>query len=391
MDTVFQPFYGLDVEALYSRYHPIIDFLLFLTFFTAISRLTLGQRFPGRAGKALAVSIGFILTVSLVLAEARLGFSLRSFGPLAAGVLIGVVGFVIFLLIKHAGTGTATAGSLALIVTYFALRAVMPGFFLWVQGNPWAGFLHSLLVLAVFVSLFRLLSAVFGNRGPSGGLLKAARQAASPGKNQHVEEEKRTDRAELSILKHRLSRFTGKAIRNSEQIAEEIREIIAIVGEYGGAPGAGPLIAKRLRRIASFEHEAERELKRVAKLDDRLKRFDLSEMVEIKARYGKLSAEQKKACRKRFLEAREKFVEEQHVQKLTTAVKEYQRRFAHCVEMAVQVLQAGRAQEAREWLEKALEEEQHASELLRDVLRMEKRLMALVKKQIRETETAAPS
>ncbi len=388
LDGLFQPFYGLDFGVLYDRYHPIIDFVLFAFFFVAIARFTLEKRFPGRPGKAIAISIGFVLALSLVLAERSLGFSLRSFGPIAAGILIGTVGLTVFLLIKHAGAGTTTSGSLALIIVYFVLRAVAPGFYLWVAGNPWSGFLHSLLVIAVLVALFRVAKAMFGNRPGAALTEKLGKQLEAKPVERPFEQEEQVDQKEIGLLKHRLSKFTRQAVKNSEQITGDLREMITIVQEYGDGEAARKALAERLRQIAPRQHRVAKELARIRHLNSRTAKLDMKGIAELEAVYNELSAEQKRACRALVTEAQTKLQTEEKMKAHAQATAEYQKRFDYCLGMAVHALTAGRKDAAIDWMEKAITEERTAEELLSQLLDLEKRLLALAKKQLRQAKKA---
>ena len=386
LDALFSPFYGLDFSVFYDRYHPIIDFLVFVAFFIPVARLTLEKRFPGRAGKALAVAVGTILALSLVVAEASLGFSLRSFGPVAAGILIGTVGLVLFLLIKHAGAGTATAGSFAIILVYFILRAVLPDFFLWSSGNPWSGFLHSIFVIAVLVALFRVSAALFHSREAYTSIGKLSDKVQSVAGNNRFEAEVTTNKKELGLLKHRLSKFTRKATKDSKEIVGEVRDIMTIVGENGADQRALAAIGEKLKVIAPKEHRIERELKRIVRTDLKLKAFDVSEIADLRKGYRALPDDQKKACRMQFLEAREKLGVEKRVHELTQAVHEYQKQFAYLLGMAVHSLTAARQDDTLQWLGKAIQEEERAEHVLEGILGLEKKLVALAKKQIQQAQ-----
>ena len=70
------------VEA-WQRYPAAFDLLLYFLFFSAVARAALAHRFPGRAGKVLAVAIGLVLAVSLTAGQRALGFSIEHLGPVA--------------------------------------------------------------------------------------------------------------------------------------------------------------------------------------------------------------------------------------------------------------------------------------------------------------------
>ena len=129
LDTLFHPFQDLDISSFYNAYHYWVDFFIFLSLFVSVGKITLGRRFGGREGKVLSVVIGLVLALSLSLLEYRVGFSIKSFGPMAAGILILLVGMVLFYLIKAIGAGNTGAGSFAFVITYFLIRATLPEFF----------------------------------------------------------------------------------------------------------------------------------------------------------------------------------------------------------------------------------------------------------------------
>jgi len=153
LDNLFAPLRDLNIVQFYATNHYWVDFFIFLFVFIPIARFTVGRRFGGREGKVLATAIGIVLALSLALIEKRIGFNLQSFGPIAAAIIIFLVGSVIFHLVKSFGTGIGPAGSISLILTYFLLRATVPNFFLWLANNKWTVWLHAALVLAVAISI----------------------------------------------------------------------------------------------------------------------------------------------------------------------------------------------------------------------------------------------
>ena len=92
LNDLFHPLQYLDIGSFYDQSHYWIDFFIFLCIFISVAKLTLGQRFGGREGKVLSVVVGLVLALSLSLLEYRVGFSIKSFGPFAAGILIFLVG-----------------------------------------------------------------------------------------------------------------------------------------------------------------------------------------------------------------------------------------------------------------------------------------------------------
>jgi len=116
LNDLFHPLQYLDISSFYDLYHYWIDFFIFVCLFISVGKITIGRRFGGREGKVLSVVIGLVLALSLSLLESRVGFSIKSFGPFAAGILIFLVGLVVFYLVKSFGAGTVSSGSFAFVI-----------------------------------------------------------------------------------------------------------------------------------------------------------------------------------------------------------------------------------------------------------------------------------
>lgn len=363
----------------------MIDFFLFSAVFVAVARLALEKSFPGKPGKALAVAVGLILALSLSLAERRFGFSIRSFGPIAIGIVVGLVGLVVFHLCRKAGAASPTAGSMALLIVYFSLRAVMPGFFAWVEGNRWMSFVHALLLLAVFVALWRVIAGLFSSHHDRLGKLSASLDRAPS--SSEFEQEQVSGKRALGLLKHRLSRFVRRGVKDSRRIIEELQEMIEIIREHGTDRKGMQLISRKLKDMQPKDHNLVRELDRIRKVDKRLKQFNLADMADLNARYKGLSPEQKKLCATQFMENRAKLDIETEMTRLAEASRSYRERFTYSVEMAVKYLAAHNANGATGWLEKAVEQERAAEKLLEEVLALEKKVINLVRRQLRQIES----
>jgi len=128
IDNLFRPFRGVDIPRIYDSYASIIDFIIYSVLFIGLAQATLGKRFESKGSRAVVSAVGLALAIGLAMSERSLGFNLRSFGPLAAGMFIFLVGFMLYSGIKTAGAGTVNAGSIALVITYFSIAAVVPGF-----------------------------------------------------------------------------------------------------------------------------------------------------------------------------------------------------------------------------------------------------------------------
>ena len=164
---VLSPFETTDFSEIYNSYSSIIDFIIYTVLFVGLSQLTIGKHFEAKGGKAVVVAVGLVLAIGLTISESYLGFNLRSFGPLAATLFIFLVGLVIFLGIKSAGMETIGAISITLVLTYFSIRSVSPGYFDWMINNKYLSWLHSVVLVAVFISVYNMFRLFFSRNKKS--------------------------------------------------------------------------------------------------------------------------------------------------------------------------------------------------------------------------------
>ena len=169
IDNLLLPFKGVNFSTIYDSYSPIIDFIIYATLFIGLSQATLGKRFESSGGRAVVSAVGLALAIGLAISEATLGFNLRSFGPLAAGIFIFFVGFTLYLGIKTAGMNTVNAGSLALVITYFSISAVTPNFFDWMMNNPSTSWIISIVSIAVIILMYKVIRLLLPGKGKNLG------------------------------------------------------------------------------------------------------------------------------------------------------------------------------------------------------------------------------
>ena len=174
VDDLLSPLAGVDFSETYDSYTSIIDFFIYAILFIGLAQVTIGKRFESNGGKAMVVAVGLVLAIGLVISESVIGFNLRSFGPLAAAIFIFLVGLVIFLGIKAFGMEAVGAASITIVITYFSIRSITPGFFDWMISNPNMAWLHSVLLIAVIISVFKVIKIFFPRKdenetkGPKG-------------------------------------------------------------------------------------------------------------------------------------------------------------------------------------------------------------------------------
>jgi hypothetical protein len=98
------------------------DFLLAFLFFTALIYAALGRRFDQPRAMAVAsASVGLALAAGLVWWEYQVGYSVRDLGPIAVGLVVLLLGAIVFQAVRQVGGSLAGAGiglGLALLVAW---------------------------------------------------------------------------------------------------------------------------------------------------------------------------------------------------------------------------------------------------------------------------------
>jgi hypothetical protein len=127
------------------------DFLLALTFFTALIYAVLGPHLERRRPAiAMSVAIGFALAVGLVWWERSHGFSIRDLGPIAVGFAVIILAFVMYQSIRQVGgswAGAAIAlGVSILVAEVLGMHIPIP-----------AELISTLVAVALIVGVFAFL------------------------------------------------------------------------------------------------------------------------------------------------------------------------------------------------------------------------------------------
>lgn len=379
-----KPLAGFDIGALYNRYHAGVDFILYLFILIPTCRLALTRLYPGTYGRSLGTAMGVVMAISLSIAERTLGFSMRSFGPIAAGIVIMMATLTIYSLMRHVGASHVTCGTTALIITYFTMRAVLPGFFLWAQKNEWASYLHALLVLAILVAIWRVIQAMFTPHEVSA--LKHAVKNVSGNSGGFIDVSRRGDASEWRTVRHWMIKLTLQGKRECKKVIEILEKAREIVLKHGSDEHVAADVCKALNDLKAREHVLVSQLERIRAVDKQLERFDLSQYRNLQQAYQRLSKEQQAQCKRLFAEERDKLAVEGAIDKYASRAEGYATQFNQCVDNACNSLQARKGREAADWITRAVEQEHEAEKLIEDMRQQEKVLLSLLGRQIAELD-----
>ncbi len=376
-DQSLEPFKGFSMEGLYLEHGPLIDFIIYLFIFVTIAKIALANRFEGRQANMLAGALGTALAVSLALTERKFGFGLRSFGPIAAFVIILFVGFILYMVVHHIGGGRAGSGAIAFVIVYFLMRAVSPILFNWLEEK--APFIHGVLGIAVIIAIWQAFSSFVHLKNPSLKNVWVRQPASAPESGLTVQELT----TEKRLIRGRLEKITRRERKQSREIIADLKETINIVDEHGNTLHGRNLIAQKLQDIAPREHDILNKLTYLKNLDQWLKKFDFRQLKELREKYTGASKKGKELVRKEILEQRQKLNIEEEIENIDYEVKKYQEDFRHYLNMAINYLNATGFEEAKKWLYKAMDCEKGAASLFKKMKRFEDMLLRLTKIEVK--------
>jgi len=175
-DALLSPFGRFD--EVYTKFSFFIDTVIYLIIFLGLAKFALGKRF-GKEGRAVVVGVGIVLALSLSLFSARAGFNIASFGPVAAIILMALMGYSVWVGIKSLeieGVDNLTLAAIAYLLVYFGVLMAVPGAAAWINERvPVIGALLALLALGFTVYIiykmgsFVAALAGVGGRPSAGG------------------------------------------------------------------------------------------------------------------------------------------------------------------------------------------------------------------------------
>lgn len=380
VNDLFHPLQYLDISSFYNLYHFWIDFFIFLCLFISVARLTLGRRFGGREGKVLSVVVGLVLALSLSLLESRVGFSIKSFGPFAAGILIFFVGMVFFNLIKSVGAGSISSGSFALVITYVLIRAALPELFLWAEDNPLFALLHLVLLVAFMVSIFKIVGSLFSGRD-----IKSLGRTLiySPNPDSNLRKNTDDEKQEIHLIKRDLRHITKKGVKEGSNIIEQLKEMIRIIEKYGSTDRARHLIAEKINAIVSKENLILKQLAYLKDLSQKIEEFDLKTFKNLYSRWDKVPDREKDILKKEIMIEKNKIISEEKLKQLESILSKCDNDFRLCLTNAVQCLRSNQPVQARDWLLKAIKSEEGAMNIFKEMKGIEDQLLKLTKREFK--------
>jgi hypothetical protein len=374
---MFKPLEHIDFSGLYTSYAVLIDLAVYLLVFIGLAQVTLGKRFQGSGGKAVIIGIGVCLAVSLAIAEQALGFSLRSFGPVAAGLFLAVLGVMIFQLVKHLGGSTEFSGSIAYINVMLLVVATVPGFFGWI--NETMPILNVGLLLGFLLAGYLIISHAFRKKGMTekfGPVLEKAREElkAMPAM---LSESQRYQKTQIKPM-------TKKAYKESRNVLEELKKLVPVVQKYGHLPDARDDLRVQINQVLPQQLELSERLTQLQWLHKRILQADASAYsARTRNQLNKLDGAARAAMKQELSDEYRKLGIERQLSDIEGKMQPYQSEVRRCLEQASISIENGDPDSTVSLLQRAISCEDQSVSMIDSLRSLERQMLKHTKKEIR--------
>lgn len=340
LSEILSPFKTVNINAIYNSYSSIIDFVIYLVLFLGLSHVTIGKQFDSRGGRAMVIAVGFVLAIGLSVSETYLGFNLRSFGPLAAMIFIFLFGLVIFLGIKSTGMEIIGSASITIVLTYFSIRSVAPSFFDWMAKNQYLSWIHSVILIAILVSIYKIIKLFFPKRDEniSSSIGDKINNLSSKPREflRNIKEEK----DQKDIIRKDLEKITSESGKNSKQIIEDLQEIKILLKLYGNSEKGRELISKKIGSLIPIEKGIHLKFKKLNDLIKPLSNLDIKSFKNLSEPYKNLLPPDQKQVDKTLQIKWENLNIEKQMLKLEESINKYDQLFSDQLELLIQTLKS---------------------------------------------------
>ena len=372
---VLDPFSYWDISATYNRYSSFFDLVIYCAIFIALCHVVFTRRFTGRAGKAMATTIGIALGISLAVAERSFGFSLRQAGPIAVFIMLLLVGFLILHTMLKVNVKWKLAAPLTYVLIYLFVRAVSPALFGVIAAR--VPFVNLLSAVVFLICLWQVGVALWP-KGDGQGQGESSDSSFISGLNQ--KDEKREIKVEKKI-KRRLTpqaqRETARLKHNLESLQKEVQK---------DTPD-WKSIAEALSGIAHRSDDVIRTVDRIRVLDRRLRNFDWHELQELRGYFNELNDSDRERLKEQINLERRKIVQEHTIVQLTERCERRHRDFRGALDQATRACSMTSRDGAAQHIGQAFQIEEQQKDDFKRLRHAEKRLLSLTKAKLRKEKS----
>lgn len=353
----------------YVEYHLLIDFALFTGLFMAVAWAALRQRFPGRPGRVIAVSVGIALSLSLTLAMAQRDISLLDVSWFPALLLLLLAGAVVASLTRQSKVGVPTGGGIVIVVFGLILVSAFDTGSWPINVGPIVSILAVILVIRMVFFL-----GVHQIPGVSLASMKNAFSRAPVPRGQHAKS---------------LIVGTDHAVKQNTWVRDRIRHLRTAAGQERKEPRERDGLASALEEASKAEAELANRLANVGELARRLEWADANAYAQLKKALRRGDAKARPLIERQMVFEWAKVEEEEKVYRLAHAAVREAGHVRCCLDKARDGIRNDRAKRGAQWLDVAGRRQEKLGGMLAELAGWERRLEEIARRQ--EAEGAGGS
>jgi len=380
LNQLLQPLAYLDLSHTYDQYSAIIDLFIYALVFVGAAQVSLARRYTGRGGRAICAGVGLALAIGMVIAESQFDFSLRSFGPVAALVLVLVFGIMIFSLLHYAGISRIHSLAAAYLMIFVIMLGVAPEFLNWLSDTA------PLLILPILGLLLAALGSLMLSAVPIGG----SRRIFDVGFRHAMADDPihRWDRnmtgKEKRFIKHRLRPTAKKAYKEAKTVSHDLDSIEAEIRRHAGNPQHTPEIVKTIQATVPDIEDLKRMVGNLRSLHEKIKGLDTTLLShKSRERGSEADAQARALLDKEMRDEIERLDLEKKAGQIEDAMQHHVAEMTYHLAQAMTAIQANQTDQALTAIHNAKSNQQAIAELAHLIRKLEDYLLSLTKSDVR--------
>jgi len=356
LNQILEPFRGIDIAATYKDYYLFIDFIIYLVIFTGLAQFVFSKKFSDRGGKAISIGIAITLSFGMSVFSATTGFRLANFGPVAVGIIVILVGMLIFSLIKQIGGNTASSGIISFIITYFLIRSATPELYEWAGKNQFAAWIDSALLLAIPLN-------------------------KNPAIKDDVDKEVK-DLKQRETLEKKSYQAEKRANKTEKTIDRDIGTIISLLNTDNLTDANKSAINKALNDIRRQDNRLTILLNQIKLISQKLEKWQIDGFRKLMVTYQKLSPEDQRRLKEAIQAEQQTIIKSRTIENLEKSINQKHQQFLKQLSMAINQMGHKNKKAAIYYLVQAQATEKESKYFFKQLKNLQKQLLQLTRAEI---------
>jgi len=312
--------------------------------------------------------------------SATTGFRLANFGSIAVGIIVILVGMLIFGFIKHVGGNTVNSGIISFIITYFLIRSVTPELYEWAGTNQFAAWIDSALLLAIPVLIIILISRL-KSRLPGSKGWKLPKLTKNPAIKDEVDKEVK-DLKQRETLEKQSYKAEKRANKTEKTIDRDIGVIISLLNTDDLTDANKSAINQALNDIRRQDNRLTILLNQIRLISQKLEKWQIDGFRKLTATYKKLAPENQQRLKEAIQAEQQTIIKNRTIENLESSINQNHQQFLKQLGMAINQIGHKNKKSAIYYLVQAQATEKESNYLFKQLKNLQKQLLQLTRAEI---------